>query len=577
MAFIRWWGLGIFVAIVTLFFLLSWMLLPWVLETLIENKLSRLWGAKIELADVSLSLIPPALSLEHLQITNPENPMRNSFEFKHAHVLINPTALLFGQFHIEHARLQGMQWDTERKKSGALEKKKRSYLGKKAKQLTDKVEDLPEPKKLLESNSLTVQRIDDFKAFYPAKLKELEQLRKQLPDSDKLKQYQAELKQLTDKKVKNLADFNQRKEQLDSIKKRIRADRDLIKKVRTEHQQALKQTKEKLELIKQGPKDDVQQWKNKFAGQQPELFKLSEMIMDGRAQAYLRQAQHWLDKLQAIKGEEEEKPAPKIGDPGRFVYFGAHAKPGFWLKRMDMDAQLKQGEVDGRLLNLTWEQNLIGQPTTLDIKAKDLPRLSNLKLLADLDLRNKDKIKGGATGRFGGYQMQEQTLQQLQNVTLASDNVSGDFKAQLQGLQLTMALNSQWRDVSFASTEKANALTRALSQVRSFNALLNIEQGPQSRKVRVKSNLDKQLKNVFKGQLNEKVAEWEKKLKSGLMEKVNTALGEHDSQGLQQQEQGLAAQEQDYEELLKAKLDSYKEQQKDKLEGKLKNKLKDLF
>ena len=578
MAFIRWWGLAAFAVTMVLVFLLTWWVLPLAIHSLIEDKLSQLWGAKIELSDVSLSPIPLVLQLQGLQVTNPEQPERNSFEFDHAHLLLNPSSLLMGQLHIEHAALKGMRWDTQRSSSGALAEA--SSEAAPAQEESSLKEQLPDVKQLIDaSDSLTAQRIAAFKAYYPAKMAELKALRGQLPDKAKLKAYEAELKALTQGKIKDLEDFQLRKQKFDALKQQLRQERALVKKVQEEHQAALAETKRHIALIKQGPKDDIARLKSQFAGQQPELFKLSQMVLDGRAQAYLNQAKYWLAKLQALQGEEEAEPEPKIGDKGRFVYFaGTSASPDFWLKRMDLDAQLERGDVEAQLLNATWQQKLIGKTTELKVKANDLAMLQSLSAKADLDLRDLAQIKGAASGRFGGYQLAQQALEQLPDMQLSSDNISGDFDAQLTGLQLELNVDSQWRAVTFASeAENPNTVAVALSQIKQFDASLALAQGPDKHGLSFKSDLDRQLKGILKQKVDAKLQQWQGELQQGLNAKVQQALAGQGEGDLEQQQQSLAAQEDEYQELLKTQLADYKKQQQDKLEGKLKDKLKDLF
>ncbi len=98
---IRWWGLGVFAVVAAL-----WILcIDWVIENSIEFAGTQAVGAKVELDSAELSLSDGTLTLNRLQVTNPDQPMQNLFEAGRIHSQVDLLALLRRQFISDDARI----------------------------------------------------------------------------------------------------------------------------------------------------------------------------------------------------------------------------------------------------------------------------------------------------------------------------------------------------------------------------------------------------------------------------------------------------------------------------------------
>ena len=115
---IRWWGVGVFLAIVVLLWLITNPLIEWS----IESAGSLAVGAKVELDSVDLDLSPVTLELNRLQVTNPNEPMRNMTEAGRIEMALDGYALMRRQFIAETMAVEGLRFDTERSESGAIER-----------------------------------------------------------------------------------------------------------------------------------------------------------------------------------------------------------------------------------------------------------------------------------------------------------------------------------------------------------------------------------------------------------------------------------------------------------------------
>lgn len=78
-------------------------------------------GAKVELAELETSFWDGTAKLKGLAIANPQAPMRNLLESPDSEFFLDTNALLHGRVVITDGTLGGLQFDTDRETSGALE------------------------------------------------------------------------------------------------------------------------------------------------------------------------------------------------------------------------------------------------------------------------------------------------------------------------------------------------------------------------------------------------------------------------------------------------------------------------
>jgi len=76
----RWKGIIFIVVLFAIIVILSLIFTDRWLESQLEDTASGLHGAKVEIDDLHFSIFGPVLSWEKLQITDPNNTMKNMVE-----------------------------------------------------------------------------------------------------------------------------------------------------------------------------------------------------------------------------------------------------------------------------------------------------------------------------------------------------------------------------------------------------------------------------------------------------------------------------------------------------------------
>jgi uncharacterized protein (TIGR03545 family) len=131
---IRWQGLIAFIGIVVLLSVLFIVFADGIAKRAIEKTGTMVVGAVVDLDDVDLALFPLGLKLKGLRVTNPDEPMKNAFEIMRADFSIDASNLLWRKILINEMTVDGVKFNTQRKKSGAIKVSKKFRAPEKSEQ-----------------------------------------------------------------------------------------------------------------------------------------------------------------------------------------------------------------------------------------------------------------------------------------------------------------------------------------------------------------------------------------------------------------------------------------------------------
>jgi uncharacterized protein (TIGR03545 family) len=116
----RWKALIIVIPLLLLFGLGYYFFFDRILETGIESGLEAITGAKVEIDKLHFSITTPSISIQRLQITNPNNTWRNMIETGEMQCKLAWKPLFSGKFVIEKIALREFMLDTPRKTNGKI-------------------------------------------------------------------------------------------------------------------------------------------------------------------------------------------------------------------------------------------------------------------------------------------------------------------------------------------------------------------------------------------------------------------------------------------------------------------------
>lgn len=591
---IRWPGLIAFVVVMGLIIGGSWLFANTLVKSLIESQGTALVGAKVDVGDVQLSLIPAGIVISRLDVANADKPMQNVVSIAHISAQFDLLKALMGQLIIDDASVEGIQFGTARRTSGAVVKKvsppeppaEPSFV---SEQLASLKSELPDSKELLAREPLMLdQRSEALEKNYQEKKAVWDQLQNQLPDNSKINNYEQRLKAITDSKIKSLADFQQKETELKQLKKDIKADRDLIKQARDHLQLSQQQFSEQLGALKDAPAEDRDRILSKYTFDESGLVNMSGLLFGEQIHQYLETALSWYQKVEPyLASEEKAETVRHERAEGRFVRFAENnPMPDFLIKNMAASAVLPAGKVSVALNNITHQQAVINRPTTLVAMSEVLNNLKRLDVNAVFDYRQKDNGHSTADFKLDDLLINNFKVVGGSDFPLVLESASSDMQGQLQLVDGSLhgTLHGSFSQTQFRAQADSGLLKRlaqAFAGIDQFS--LDVTLGGSLRKpdIHISSDIDKLLKASMEQQLKEEIAAFRQQLEQELGEQLNKALKKVDIDGFADSEQSLDDKLKNLDNMLEAKLDDYVDQQKDeakdKAKDKLKGKLKGLF
>lgn len=614
-SWIRWSGLAVF-GLLTFLLLLIWlMLMPWLLEWGIERTGERVFQAKVEVGDVDLSLSPLGFSVSRLQVANKDKPMTNLFSFDTANLQAEFMPLLMGKLIVPEMRVQGLRAGTQREYSGALDDAVRSKAASEdngaeqsTKQALSKLgADLPDVDELLARESLrTITLGKQFETSYRETKAKIESSVNELPDQQKLKRLEQEMKELSKGKIKNLSDFQKKKEEFDRLKSKVKTIRNQVKNARKTVSEGISTLGPQYQALRRAPEEDLARLREQYSFDSGGAINLLSLLAGGEAGEFARQALEYYQLADGFLSSDEGDQGPDDPDSemtpaqqraeGRFIHFNStNPLPEFWIAKAYVDYALSDvSNTDSSALkdlaieitDISKQQNLTGKPLRFQAQMNRDGTASDQTLIATgaFDRRNA-RAADTFYLELGNWPLSQIDLGS-HSLKLAKANAHIELNAgivdSMLELSSSMALN-QTRFESDKSGDTATALMGVLKKVEAFDLALSANGALSSPDVSIESDLDKRLKDALQAELGERAAGYEEKLKQKLQSHMGKYAGDYAQyiDKLSLTESSLEDQSGMLEGLLDQQMDSYKSEienkAKSKAEDALKDQLKKLF
>lgn len=533
---IRWWGLGLFAAII----LTWWLCIDFIVKSAIETFGTEIVGAKVELNSATLTLFPASLGLSGLQVTDPSAPMSNMVEVKTLSASLDTLTLFGRKILAEEMTIGGLQFNTTRTSSGAI---------------TDKVPSSDDTKSasfdlggaipglsLPNVNDLIDKEKDQIKKQYDDINRQLKSIEAQwkerldkLPDSKKIDQYKKRWDKLEDanflekisglKKLKN--DINDDIDQLDGLDDQLSKDSKTVNTLLARAKE-MPSTQSKRILSKVGLGDSSEGgFVSALVGDQlkPLLQRGLDMLKNGTSTAEV---------------EPSQTPAYVRGE-GTWVNFTQERSlPDVLIKKASLDGSVElAGETinfTGTAQNLTHQPRQWNKPAKFSIKGESTSK-AKINFNGVLDHRKKsgqDKINV----RVLQLPLNNIVLSDKPELQVTLERAVTTIKSKLLLANDTMDFNVigkfskvkleiDNRKPSTSSTVIANTLT----SVKNFGMELAVNGPVSDPDVKVKSSLDNLLGKALGEQLKQQSEVLRTKLTKSLKEQMAPQLNKLNKNG----------------------------------------------
>lgn len=591
---IRWPGLIAFIVVMALIIAPAYFFANSIAKSLIESQGSDLVGAKVDVREVKLGLSPAGIVIRGLDVANADEPMTNVVSIDNIHAQFDLLKAFMGQLIIKDMSVNGMEFGTARKTSGAITKKIKPEKPKEpsfvSEQLDKMVTRLPDSKEALEREPLLMdERHKNLEKSVEDKERRWKQLEESLPSNESLAIYQQRIADLQKQKPKSLADFKAMSEELKAIQKDIKNDQQTLQQAKNFLSVSSKELSADLKALKDAPKEDRDRLLSKYTLDEGGLANMSGLLFGADIQDKVETALYWYEKIAPFLASDDKDEEPKRERAkGRFILFPeANPYPSFLIENMAASARLEMGELSATAKDITHQQDVQNKPTTLHVGSEVLRNVKRLDVNAVFDYRVAKQGKSVADFIFDQVDIKNYKISSNKDMPLTLEQAVAQANGQLklESNKLSGQLHSDFEQALFATGEGKGLMqyvNQAFAEINRFNLDVGVGGSLRSPKLNIRSDIDKQLKNSVERQLKQEIERFKQELEQQLNQRLDEYLAKLNLPGFDDEEMSLQDKLNNLDDLLKAKLDNFSEQQKqevkekaDEAKDKAKDKVKD--
>jgi len=545
MKWIRWWGVIVFVAFVAGIGAFWLVFADSIVKCSIERTGTALVGAKVELDKADLTLFPLGLRLSGLQVTNPEEPMTNAVSAKSVSMLIDGVNIFRRKVVIEEMAIEGVRLNTPRKTSGALSRRPEGEKKKERGRFLDRFAlpafEVPDVREILAGEvfeSISVanrarEEIAEARAGFEGELAAL-------ADKKKLDEYRARFEKIKGGGKEGVGGMLGATGEFLALQKDIKAELDRIEKARAGVGGALKDFRAKIDEAKKAPFKDIERIKLKY-GLTPEGFSnISRALLGPAVASRIDTALLWHGRLSPVVarasmarggGVKVERPIRGSGVNVRFPE--KRPVPDFLVRKAALSAELPAGDFSGLVTNITDDQEVLGSPMRFNISGERLKGLDSLKLTGEINRTAPAKPKDTASMKMRGYKIKGVELAggSALPMELRQALLDVDLAALIEGEAMDAEVSAGLSSVEMASTKQEmgpleRAVASAISGVKGFKLKASAIGTLSDYDLKLSSDLDGVLKGAVGKIVADQSAEFEKRLRAGVLERTKKPLEE---------------------------------------------------
>lgn len=554
----------------------------------IEYGGSKMVGAKVELDSVDLSFSPLGFKLNNLQVTNAKKPMENLIQIENTQANLELGPLFQSKFMMSDLNVKGMRFNTQRKTSGEIKDKSSTKKPKQSskEKIAKVAKKLPSADEMLAREPLkTIKAGEELKQSYETRMAEVNKAIDSLPKASKTDEYQKRVEALLNEPINSIDEFKQRKAQLDSLKKDIKADKQAMVSAKEILDTAQKELRDKFNNLQQSPNADYRHLLSKYSLDAQGMAEMTGLLFGPQFGNYAKQGLYWYQRLRpylasATKSSGEKKEQSPARLVGRYVHFPTNNPwVSFLIRKGNLSASVPQGELAINLKDISNEQAILQRSSKINISGKNLKKIDHINANLDLDYR-KNPGKEALVMDFKNWRLGKLDLG-AGGVGLASARVSTRINAVVVNQEIDSTLRSVFASTQFTSkgdTLVARELGAALKEIKSFNVNATAKGDIDSPDVSLSSNLEQQVGDAVNARLNAKKKQLERELKAKLEKKMLEYAGPYGDKikQLDLTQGDLSNKLAKLEKMATAELEDFAKQQERKLKAEAEAKRKEL-
>jgi uncharacterized protein (TIGR03545 family) len=571
---IRLPGLVAFFTIIGLIAAGSILFLDYWIKIVAENSLAKTTGAEVNIGSVEHTFLPFGITLHLIQLTDPQAPKTNQLEAETVSAKINLAPMLLRKLIIDDLIISGIQLGSLRDVKGDVYRKPTRDLNQ-AEDIFADPEEFPSIDEILAKLPLkTTKAIENTQAIFTKHNEVLQQQYAALPAKNKLVNYQARIKVLTETDYKYPIKLALAKKEFDAIKEEILNDKKRLSDFKQSVSQAKNELSHQLLALKAAPGEDYAQLKSLVTGDTNALNDVTTIVFGeqvGQWSQYALAAFNIVGPMLEAQVQTEEE---QQGYAGRWISFDdTSSLPDLWIKKAQISLQWRQEKIISDWQDITHQHDVLGRPTLFSVNSNSSSLWQSLILNGDLWL-DQSGVKANQNWALSGLKLSSLALVSQEKLTSQLDSglLSSSGKAALNGEIVSGTSNIDFQKLIIkakGSNKITNIVAETLNQLKKLTINTDISGTVDNLNLSLSSNLNKQIGAALLSNVStEKKAKLDE-LKQKLNNKTEGVMGTNNNQ----LDQWL-----DWEKIADGDLGSINELLETKISGLVdsnKNKLKD--
>jgi uncharacterized protein (TIGR03545 family) len=529
MKIIRWWGLFAFIGFMLLSSLVWYLFAANFVESTIEEVGTEALGAKVEIDHVELSLFPTAITINHLQATDPDAPMQNIVETEQIKLSIDAGALLWKKIVVDEMVLTGMQTATPRQKSGELKGGRKT--GQAIQSTVDAVipdlNSINTEEVIEKADLITLKRIESLKESQSKIERQWQKNLNKESFEQRVDTIQADYNRLSQRAKENKLNLLKDRKEWKQLKRSIDTEREQIRSLSSQLKQDKKQLSEQFKSVKQGPNDDLNAIMAKLG---------IDNGVDGLIDKYIGpQYTPWINKVLAlvkdvkpVKSENSDEAETRGIQVGKKVYFkDEHVFPEVLIKTIKLSGSNPQWSLKGDGYDLGYLPWLTGNPAKLNI---DFSQGDNSESSAKLDVKSDWQSANNMLTKINSsvnqWSIDSMMLMQTEagNWQLKSGllNATVDASVTMESIKLTTEINitSPKVVVPEGISDWQKLLADSINDEAKISFLIRADGTLSEPNIKIDSSLEKLFSQAIGKKIKQKSEQLEVKVKKQLSEKI---------------------------------------------------------
>ncbi|QFR49100.1 TIGR03545 family protein [Sulfurimonas lithotrophica] len=488
--FLRIWGFGVFAILGTLIGVFILVFLDPLAKIALEKSISKATDKNVQIDNVNLSLKEGALKIDNLNIF--ENGV-SSFRSKNIGVDIDFNQLLFNRYHVNNLSVKGMEF-----KQSTDAKVQQKEIKKQKESSSPSLDfgsiDLPKPETLIANMGLSST------TNYENAEKEFNSIEKKYKDivdkyfsKDELKSIKADVEKIKSnlkkiQKIKKLKPehydlISNALEDIEKLRKTIKQKRKVLKTLKNDFEKDKNILRKFSDELINGAKNDYENLSKNYRFDEQGGINVVGALFGNNIKGYLKTFLDYYEVAKPYLSSKEEPPAPPRGE-GRWIkYKELNSLADIYVKNIDIDGIYETHKFLANIKNISSNQKLINKPVSLNIK-------SDGKLSKNIDFK----------------------IVKLQKA---------DYNLNLNAKTLDYITIDADAKINYAKTQFSS---KNLKNLKEFYIDIILSKEIYSPNIKVKSDLDKKLKDIFQKAIEEQVLKYKNRLKELIDSKMQEKL-----------------------------------------------------